>query len=163
MGRYNFLNESFESDVKRNHKSQIISFLILFLIIIGYSLWRSHGSDSLKMQWTEEALTITDPSGGTYSLQLENINSISYQSDWNFGDCPESKENHFYRYGRCENDTVGKYQLYASKNCSSVILIRTDTETTAVSYESDTTTKQLYEALPHTFEEFGINNNSIFR
>lgn len=163
MDGNDLLNKTFESENRRNRKSQIISILILFILIVCFSLWRSHGTESLKILWTEESLIITEPSGDMHSLKLENIDSISYQSGWDFGNCTGSREDRFSRCGSCENEMVGRYQCYAFKNSSSVILIRIEKETYAISYESDTITKNLYEALPETFEELGLPHEIIFQ
>lgn len=157
MHEKDLVSETFESELKRNRKSQILSFVILFLLILAYSLWKSHGVDSLKMQWTDESLIITDPSGETKTLQLAEIKSISYHPDWNVGTCSDISEDRFYRYGICKQETIGSYYLYAANNCSSVILFQTDTESVAVSYESDTVTQKLYDALPETFDQLGFS------
>ena len=50
MDGNDLLNKTFESENRRNRKSQIISILILFILIVCFSLWRSHGTESLKIQ-----------------------------------------------------------------------------------------------------------------
>lgn len=155
-----YTNQNTDSDImdemKKSRKSQIISIAILLILIIGYSLWRNNGSDTMKLEWSESSLTITEPSGNIYSLPLKNIERISYHENWDFGTCGEASSSGFYRWGSCEN-AEGSYRLYASRNCKSVILLETAAERTAISYESDSITKELYKSIIPMLEEFGYH------
>lgn len=144
-----------QDEIKRSRKIQLISFVILIVLILGYTLWQCSGSGSMKMQWTETAFSVTDPANQTHSVALDDLEKISFRPQWDPGKCVEGGEDKLYRYGTWNNEELGDYRLYAFKGSPSVILLGTATETTVFNYESDRITKELYESILSMLDEKG--------
>lgn len=151
------VSDTVEEEFKRSKRSQIISIVFLIVIVVGVTIWRGRGVSTLKMQWTESMLTVTDPSGAAFTLDLNELQRISLREEWEYGICREGGEDRFYRYGVWENEEFGKYRLYASQSCVSVILLEASSGIIAISYESDSITRDLYESLPSMLENLGFH------
>ena len=156
----NELDDSTQKELNRSRKVQLISFAVLIILILGYTLWQGAGPGPMKIQWTETTFTITTPDDQTYSVPLDKLKKISFRSQWDPGKCIDGGEDNYNRYGIWNNDEFGDYRLYAAKGSSSVILMKTDMETIVFSYESDRTTKELYGSIIPMLEEMGYKVES---
>ena len=158
MDRQYGFSDTVDTELQRSKKSTYISFVILLLLVIGMTIWQSsRGRKNMQIRWEETALTITDPSNAVYTLDYSDLKQISYREGWDFGTCTSGAEDNSYKYGTWENEEIGTYRLYAAQGCSSVILLESDTEKTAISYESDQITRELYSAIIPTLAESGFH------
>lgn len=157
MDRQYGFSDSVEKELRQSKKSQLISLGILLLLIIGMTIWKTSSRDIMKIQWTETTLSVTDPANAVYTFNLEDLKRLSLREGWDFGTCREGGETGSYKYGIWENEEFGEYRLYAARECSSVILLESDAEKIALSYESDQITRELYDALIPMLEESGYS------
>ncbi len=147
--------KTIQDELKRSRKSRLISLVVLMAILVGYTLWRSGGADTLRMKWDEDSLTVTDPAGGSYTLSYGDILSVEFRGDWDNGECVDGGSTRFYHYGTWRNELVGEYRLYAAVGLNGYMVLTTESETVAISYESDETTRALTDSIVQLLAERG--------
>lgn len=133
-------------------KARYLNLLILVVILVVVPAFSSFFSESFSFQFANNAMTITDLDEKEYCIPYTSIISMELQECPDWGICVDGGSNRSYRWGIWENSEWGQYIMCTYTTPSVCILIRTDTQTLALSYETDEVTQGLLASLTEAVE-----------
>lgn len=135
------------SSGKDSHRKKSVGFLIPLLLIFGISLFAwFHGSHSIDWTWTEDSLTVTDPGGETFSVDFADVITVTLEPQNDLGECLRGDSTRAWIYGVWKNERWGQYRLCAAADSTSCIVFQATDGFTVISYESEQTTRALFES-----------------
>lgn len=132
---------------KREKRAKYLNLLIFAAILIVMSVLSSLFSKNFEFQFTDESMTITDPDKSTCTVLYDDILSMEIVESPDWGTCVDGDSSRSCRWGIWENAAWGRYTMFTSTTADVCILIRTDTQVIALSYESDDVTIGLMDSL----------------
>lgn len=133
-------------------KARYLNLLILVVILIVVPVFSSLFSKSFSYQFTDSSMTITDPDETEYYISYDSILSMELLECPDWGSCISGGSNNSYCWGVWENSEWGQYILCAYTEPTVCILIRTDSQTVALNYETDEVTQGLLASLTEAVE-----------
>ena len=132
---------------KWEKRARYLNLLIFVGIMIAVSALSSIFLKDFAFQFQDDSMTITGPDKSICTVSYSGIQSIEVVESPDWGTCVDGNSSGSYRWGIWKNDVWGQYTMYTSTTADICILIRTDTQIIALSYESDEVTTGLMESL----------------
>lgn len=94
-----------------------------------------------------------DSSGTLYEIRNEDLVSVEYHASFDFGSPVGGNTADGIREGLWHSDAAGDYIASADTALEGCVLLRTADTVYALSYESEASTKAIWEALEKTLEK----------
>ena len=95
----------------------------------------------------EGRILITGRSGYELSVDYEKVTAIEYRQEMDYGALIDGVDDGKEKSGRWENDELGQYLLCVNAKVEPCIVLRTAEQTMVVNFESQQSTRALYDAL----------------
>lgn len=146
MGPITPQNREIEETRHHTRREQIISALFLLILLIAIPLFMTDGSGENLLTWENRTLQIHTPDGQVYRIPYDQIEGMTLLEDPDFGTCISGDSTKKLRYGVWENAFIGKYILCAYRSFDTIIQITTTEKTYWIGYESEETTRILYQS-----------------
>lgn len=126
-------------------------FLVLsMVVVVAFVIFTSfRGQQTLLPLLEETQFSIVDLSGVTHSFSYADAELIELRDDFQSFDRGEKlsgTETRNCYSGTYQNDEFGEYQLHAMANLNAYIVVHLPQEVLVLSYESDETTRMLYQS-----------------
>lgn len=125
-------------DKKRNWTN----LLFILAIIIVFSIYSMvHARQGVSYQLTGSAFALTGPEGFMAEINLNNVKSLEFRSEYTRGTCVTGNTNGGYSYGIWENEEFGEYQLCVLDKVPACVVITENNGTVTVfNFENTRTT-----------------------
>ena len=104
------------------------------------------------MECGEDALLIQASYWKDLSVRYEEMDSVTYVTNWNHGMRFSGYGSARLLMGTFENDEVGHYTLYSYANCDAAVVIESQGRLLVLGAETPEATYELYEALKEAKE-----------
>lgn len=127
-------------------RNQIFSTLFLLALIVFIPLFMADGSGENLLLWENRTLTITTPDEQVYHIPYDRITGMELIESPDFGTCLSGDSTRTLRYGVWKNELLGEYVLCAYRSFDVVIQINTPDQIYWIGYESEETTRILYQS-----------------
>ena len=131
---------------RRTVKYWNLIFPVVLILCVTMFAWFSRSSE-IGFDWSEEAVSITDPGGEVFTIRYADVTSLTLETRSDFGRCLSGESRRNWTYGIWENGDWGTYRLLAAAGVDRCIVFQTAQMCYVLSYESDRTTEALYEQL----------------
>ena len=131
----------------KEKRAKYLNLLIFAAILIVMSVLSTLFSKGFEFHFEADSMSITDSEDNTCTVLYGDITSMEIVESPDWGTCVDGDSSRSYRWGTWENDAWGRYTMYTSTAADICILIRTDTQVIALSYESDDVTTGLMDSL----------------
>lgn len=101
----------------------VIITVVFALILILYTLFQPHG---MIVEFSETALSVTDPDGQVLSFNYSDIRSVEQMESPIYGTLTTGRQSSTCWYGRYHNMLWEDYTLCIHPNCPLCVVISTD-------------------------------------
>lgn len=95
----------------------------------------------------EGRILVIGRSGYELPVTYEEVTAIEYLKEMDYGNLIDGVDDGKEKSGRWENDELGQYLLCVNAKVKPCIVLRTNEQTLVINYESEQSTRALYDAL----------------
>lgn len=95
----------------------------------------------------EGRILVTGRSGYELPVVYEKVTVIEYRGEIDYGTMIDGADDGKEKSGRWENDEFGQYLLCVNAKVEPCIVLHTEEQTMVINYESEQSTRALYDAL----------------
>ena len=121
--------------------------LALWVIVIAVFAVFFQPRRPVRAEAEEGSLAITGASGYTAVIRYEDVTGMELRDSLDYGTKLDGTDSRKEKSGTWENDEFGTYELCVSAKFPTCIVLTTEAGTTVVNFESERSTRSLYEAL----------------
>lgn len=132
---------------------KITAIMVILIMVAGiFASWMRGTSDTdgYLVFYNDGHLSIRDHTGVVTDYAYAEITEILYVDVMDVGEVVDGEMIDGTRLGSWYSETYGEYQACLLEDVDSCVFMRTDHGACAFNYESDNTTKGLYEAILKT-------------
>ena len=139
-------------NMKDAQRAKIISYALVILIFVALTsasfFWKSDSSSQGRLTFSNDGyLRLQDSSGAITDIYYCNLKSVIFCNTADFGEPAGGSISNGIREGRWQSETFGDYIASVDTELTSCVLLCTEQDTYAISYESNASTKALCDAL----------------
>jgi len=144
------LDDTLDTDVLEQHfrrkNRQWLMITSAFLVLgVLFAIFFNDKSGKDLLSWQNETFAVSLPDGSSYCAPFRTIERITLVEAPDFGSCVSGEAEKTLKYGIWENETLGSYVLCAYRCYDVVIQVQTGDQVFWISYESEETTRLLYD------------------
>lgn len=120
----------------------------VLLIAVLFGLFWKQNANSVSIQFQDDSMTLSAPESDAFTIDIAygDISSMELVQDLDLGSCVDGTEEELRKNGMWENTAFGQYYLCIYTNIPQYIVLHTTDGVVVFNYESEDTTKKLYEA-----------------
>ena len=128
-------------------KKNLILIIGIFVVVTLIAIFRG-GSDTVSFDFKDTSLTVTGTKGYSYSVDYENIDTVTFETIDEYGECLSGASEKKYTCGTFRNSQLGEYGICALTKLKDCMVIRTkDGKTYAANIETSQSTEELCRSL----------------
>ena len=129
----------------------VTHFIQIMIVFAGLAVILTRlGSVELQssdFNWNDQALTVREPRGETWTLSYTDILSMELRTIAEYGSCVHGMDTDSTCYGIWCNEEFGDYRLYVQKDVPLCIVITAGEGISVLNLESEDVTRQLYDQI----------------
>ncbi len=119
--------------------------IIALIFVVGFAL--SRNSDSVTCEIDDDVLLISGLGDRAYSIPFDEILSVSFGENLDYGTLVDGDETDSYLSGTFNNELFGNYSLYVCKDNSAYIELDTNIGICVFNIEDEADTEDYCNAL----------------
>lgn len=121
--------------------------LLFWIIAITGAGFLLKPQRAANMEAKEDALIFHSNSGYSITVAYKDMESVEYRENLQYGTLVDGVNEKTEKSGIWENEEFGEYRLCVRGKYTTCIVIHTEEEVIVVNFESEKSTKGLYEAI----------------
>ena len=136
-------------------KKNLILIIGIFVVVTLVAIFRG-GGDTVNFDFTDTSLSVTGIQGYSYSVDYEDIDTVTFETLDDFGELINGVSAKKYTSGTFKNSRLGEYQFCGLTNLKDCMVIRTkDGRTYAANVENAASTEELCRSLNELLKDKG--------
>jgi hypothetical protein len=128
-------------------KRKVFIYMIAWIAVVAVLSLGMKPVRNTDCEVFDGGLLVTGQSGYELSVDFASIEAVEYRAEIDYGNLMEGIDNSKEKSGKWENDELKDYCMCVNAKVESCIILYMSEQTIVINYESEDSTKALYDAI----------------